>query len=98
MSTLNQFGNVELEVATLRARLAELEQEKEALVHERKLMRTLMENSVDVIFFKDRQSRFIAGSSSLMRRFEISSLKQLIGKNDFDFFSEELARAAYSDE
>ncbi|MFT3784192.1 MAG: PAS domain-containing protein [Nibricoccus sp.] len=57
-----------------------------------------MNSSLDVIYFKDRQSRFIAGSSSLTRRFGIASTDQLIGRTDDDFFSDELARTTFADE
>ena len=67
-------------------------------VPERILMRALMEHLPDRIFFKDLQSRFIAGSLSHARLFDSDSFGPIQGKTDFDFFSEEHARAAFEDE
>jgi PAS domain S-box-containing protein len=93
------------ELEMLRARVAELEATKvertrveEALVREQYLMRALMDNSPDHIYFKDTQSRFIRISKSQSDRFGLSDPAQAGGKTDFDFFTEEHARPAYEDE
>jgi PAS domain S-box-containing protein len=69
-----------------------------ALAEASALLQTLLEHSPDVIYFKDRQSRFVRFSKSFERLFQVSDLKLLIGKTDFDFFTEEHARPAYEDE
>src|SRR5690606_41592920 len=48
----------------------------------------------DNIYFKDRESRFIACSRSQLRVFNLSPMEDTIGKTDFDFFDEAHARPA----
>ncbi|MBC7185640.1 MAG: PAS domain S-box protein [Calditrichaeota bacterium] len=69
-----------------------------ALADEQALMRALMDSIPDNIYFKDSQSRFIRVSKSLVAKFGLDDEAQVLGKSDFDFFSEEHARAAYEDE
>lgn len=71
---------------------------EEELAYERDLLRTLLENATDHIYFKDIQSRFVKSSDSQARQFNVASADNLIGKTDFDFFSEEHARPAFEDE
>lgn len=68
------------------------------LEHERFLLRTLMDNLPDRIYFKDAQSRFVRNSRGHLQRFGLKEAKEAIGKSDFDFFSDEHARQAYEDE
>jgi PAS domain S-box-containing protein len=70
---------------------------EEELKKERYLMRMLMENLPDCVYFKDADSRFIAVSESLARRHgqEPADLK---GKSDQDLFARETADAALADE
>ncbi len=68
------------------------------LAYERELLRTLLENSTDHIYFKDAQSRFIKCSDAQAKQFGVASADQLVSKSDFDFFTEEHARPAFEDE
>ncbi|HUJ43844.1 MAG TPA: CHASE domain-containing protein [Opitutaceae bacterium] len=68
------------------------------LRRERRLMDTFMESVPDAVYFKDLQSRFIRASHSLARYFGKENPAELVGKSDFDFFSEEHARPAFADE
>ena len=52
----------------------------------------------DHVYFKDRESRFIAVSASMLRCFGGVSPAEVIGKTDFDFFDESHARPAGEDE
>jgi PAS domain S-box-containing protein len=56
-----------------------------------------MENSPDYIYFKDLDSRFVRCSRSLAQRYGVEP-PALIGKTDFDIFTEEHARPAFEDE
>jgi PAS domain S-box-containing protein len=69
-----------------------------ALLEERYLLNALLNNVPDYIYFKDLDSRFIRTSKAHARAFGLSSPAQAVGKSDFDFFTEEHARAAYEDE
>jgi PAS domain S-box-containing protein len=52
----------------------------------------------DAIYFKDRKGRFLAASDYTARVFGVESAEHLIGKSDFDFFTEDQARVFYQDE
>ncbi|HEY2342434.1 MAG TPA: SpoIIE family protein phosphatase [Chthoniobacteraceae bacterium] len=71
---------------------------EEDLARERYLLRTLMEHLPDTIYFKDARSRFILVSDQTMRGFGVENLAEVVGKTDFDFFTEEHARQAFADE
>ena len=58
----------------------------------------LMEHFPDRIYCKDLESRFITGSRMFLNFFHLDDVTQLRGRTDFDFFSEEHARAAFNDE
>ncbi len=68
------------------------------LNRERDLWRTLLDNSPDHIYFKDTQSRFIKSSKAQGRQFGVESPDEMVGKSDFDFFTEAHARPAFEDE
>jgi len=69
-----------------------------ALNQESRFLHSLMEHFPDRIYYKDRQSRFIYGSRSFARLFDLDDPSEFIGKTDFDYFSEAHARAAFEDE
>lgn len=69
-----------------------------ALAQEQSLMRVLMDSIPDKVYFKDTQSRFMRVSRSLVERHGLRDPSQILGKTDFDFFTEEHARQAYEDE
>lgn len=62
------------------------------------LVSAILENVPDIVFVKDRDSRFMAVSHSLVRRTEASSPEELIGKSDGDFYAEESAGRMRADE
>lgn len=78
--------------------IAERREAEEALAYQEYLLHVLLENTLDHIFFKDRESRFIEVSQALLDWFGVESREEIIGKTDFDFFTEEHAREAYEDE
>ena len=68
------------------------------LAHERFLLRTLMENMPDKIYFKDTESRFVRVSDAMLKWFGATTAADVVGKTDSDFFSAEHAREALADE
>jgi PAS domain S-box-containing protein len=72
--------------------------EDEMLANERGLLRALLDNSPDHIYFKDAQSRFIKTSTAQALEFGMATPEGLVGKSDFDVFSEDHARPAFEDE
>ncbi|MGH7956308.1 MAG: PAS domain-containing protein [Opitutaceae bacterium] len=64
---------------------------------DRTLITAFLENVPDIIYFKDRHSRFIAVSRSKAQRHGLEP-DELIGRTDADFFSEQHAQRARADE
>ena len=65
-----------------------------ALARERFLLKTLMDNLPDSIYFKDRESRFIAVNRGMAALFGLEDPGDLLGKTDADLFAPEHAQAA----
>ncbi len=73
-------------------------QAEQALAEERNLLRTVIDNIPDYIYVKDRQSRFILRNVSGVELLGVRTVDEVIGKTDFDFFPDELARDFYQEE
>lgn len=43
------------------------------------------------IYWKDREGNYLGGNNNQLKAFRFSSTKELIGKNDYDLFSKEIA-------
>ncbi len=65
---------------------------------DRELLRALLDNLTDHIYFKDRASRFVRCSREQARRAGFSDPSELIGKTDHDIFTAEHADQALADE
>ncbi len=61
------------------------------LARERDLLRTIIDHVPDLIFVKDAAGKFVAANTAIVRVLGATSLDEVIGKTDFDFFSNELA-------
>lgn len=85
-------------VLALLVDITQRKQAEEALRHEQHLLQSLMDNVPLSIYFKDRESRFVRANKYLAERIGMSCPSELIGKTDFDIFTEEHAGPAYEDE
>jgi sigma-B regulation protein RsbU (phosphoserine phosphatase) len=70
----------------------------DALTFGQDLFSFLLENTPDQVYFKDRQGRFIRASRAVAEYMDVANPEDLIGKSDFDFWSEQTAREASADE
>jgi diguanylate cyclase (GGDEF)-like protein/PAS domain S-box-containing protein len=62
-------------------------------------MRNLLANPEERVFFKDLESRFLLVSAGfVLDQAQGWSIDEVIGKSDFDFFSDDHALAAFDDE
>ncbi len=95
-------GNAPSEKDALKAKAQsekQLEDElAQELFQEKNLLKALLENTPDYIYFKDKESRFIRTSNAHANAFNLDNPEEVVGKTDFDFFDEEHARAAFEDE
>lgn len=82
----------------LKSQNEELKNKQAALEKEEYLFNALLDSANEHIYFKDKKSRFIRLSRSMIKLFKVKSFKDLIGKSDFDFFDKAHARPAFEDE
>src|SRR5580692_5407274 len=70
----------------------------EALASEQHLLSALMDNLPDLIYFKDRESRFSAVNRVFLSRAGLKNHSEIVGKTDKDLYADEHAVAALADE
>jgi PAS domain S-box-containing protein len=78
--------------------ITEQKQMEKVLGEEQNLVRALMDNLPDAIYFKDAKSRYIRINQALARWFGLDDPAQAVGKSDFDFYPKESSRQYYNDE
>ncbi len=69
-----------------------------ALEKERYLLKALMDHLPHNIYFKDTASRFLRVNKAMTTFFHLHDAAEVVGKTDFDYFTEEHARQARADE
>ena len=69
-----------------------------AFARERDLLRTLMDHLPDGVYVKDVSSRFLRLNPAAALTLGITDPAEALGKTEFDFFPEALARQYYEDE
>lgn len=72
--------------------------EETAVLSDSQLIRTIMNNSQDTIYFKDVDSRFILNSRAHALQFGLSDPAGLKGKSDLDYYPEPFVRKTIQDE
>ena len=68
------------------------------LLHDRALLQALLDHSLDNIYFKDTQSRFLCIGRRMAARIGLNTPQEAVGRTDFDFFPIEHAQVAFDDE
>ena len=91
-------ANPEKTGAALQTEIDERKRVEKLLTREQYLLKSLLDNLPERIYFKDTDSRFQRISKSHAEAFGLNDPARAVGKTDFDFFSEEHARMAYEDE
>jgi rsbT co-antagonist protein RsbR len=95
---VEELDKARARIANLEAAGIELGEKVKALEQDKHLLDILMENVPDYIYFKDRENRFIRTTKSHATAFGLSDPREIVGKTDLDFFSDQHARQAYDDE
>ena len=70
----------------------------EALQQEQYLYQTLMDNIPDSVFYKDLNHQFIRVNQATLKKFDLSSMEEIIGKSDADYFPDEITRENFAEE
>lgn len=78
--------------------LTELKRAEEALRKREIYQRALLDNFPFMVWLKDEQSRFLAVNKTFANKFKWPSPESLVGKNDFDITTPEMARIYRSDD
>jgi len=68
------------------------------LQRERDLLRTLMDNIPDLVFVKDHRGKFLTVNAALLKLMNASSVNDIIGKDDRDFWPADLAEHYRNDD
>ena len=107
VGVLEVFGRQPLEedtldalrsVADILAQGIERKWAEELLAAERDLLQRLIDNLPDMIFIKDGASRFTRINRAAAADYGCGQPEDAVGKTDFDFFPEEVARPLYERE
>lgn len=69
-----------------------------AQLSEELILSIIMNSSMDTIYFKDTDSRFLINSKAHAMQFGYDDPKEIFGKSDFDFSPEEFAQSTFADE
>jgi len=96
--TVRKLAENRWELFGITTDITERKQVEDALAAEQRMSNSLITTSPDLIYFKDRESRFLRVNAALVRKLGISDAGAILGKTDFDLFGEQHARQAYEDE
>lgn len=79
-------------------RSSQLKEANERFAVEHFLIKTLLQHSPDLIYFKDSSSRFVRASDALAKHLGFESAEELINKSDSDLFDRSSSDEYLSDE
>lgn len=88
----------EKELVTRIAHAIRRRRHEDRLALEENLLRSLLENIPDAIYFKDLESRFVKVNKAMALDFGFEEPARMEGKSDFDLFEPERAESAFEDE
>jgi PAS domain S-box-containing protein len=97
MAVKNKQGKVQFYDGVI-SDITQQKQIQDNLEYESSLIRTLLENTQDNMYFKDLKSRFRRVSRSMAEKAGFKDPLELLGKTDNDLFSNEYASQALRDE
>lgn len=72
--------------------------DEEALNNERNLLRTLIDNVPDLIYFKDTEGHYILNNRAHLRSMGVTRQQDVLGKSSADFHPHDLAKQYREDE
>jgi PAS domain S-box-containing protein len=85
-------------VLELESNELQLRKRLDAVMHDGDLLYALMDNIPDIIYFKDKHSRFVMVNNAWAVRRNLKNPQDAIGKSDFDFFTEDFAQHTFNAE
>lgn len=94
-----QLEEAQARIAELEQLVSEAECTKEEFARERNMLRSLLENSPDYVFFKDRDSRFLrTNKAHAQLLLGLQTPDEALGKTDFDLFPRQEAQRFFEEE
>ncbi|MFA7289487.1 MAG: PAS domain-containing protein, partial [Melioribacteraceae bacterium] len=78
--------------------LEESLKKEEAILHERILLRTVIDNIPDAIYAKDLECRKTLANKTDLENMKCNSEAEALGKTDYDYFPKEVADAFFKDD
>ena len=78
--------------------ISERKRTEQALANERALLRTVIHNLPDLIYVKDRASRYVLNNPTHLQSLGETESKNVLGKSAFDYYPEHQAARFYADE
>ncbi|MBN1230432.1 MAG: PAS domain S-box protein [Anaerolineales bacterium] len=73
--------------------ISEYKKTRKKLIESRMMMRMVMDQIPQAVFWKDNESRYLGANLEFLRQNNLASLDELIGKSDFDLHPKELAKS-----
>jgi PAS domain S-box-containing protein len=78
--------------------ITEQKRAEEELQQERNLLRAVIDNVPDLIYFKDAEGRYVLNNRAHLRSLGVEHQEEVLGKTSFDFHPQVLAKQYHEDE